>query len=56
MAAQGPTKEEVEAWFKEKVMQHKTFNLSIAEAIFVQSTETIIFWKPSKPCHVSIHW
>ena len=34
------------------------FNLnpSNAEATFVRSTLTQNSWKPSKPCHVGIHW
>ena len=31
-------------------------NPSNAEATFVQSTRAEFFWKPSKPCHVGIHW
>ena len=27
-----------------------------AEATFVQSTRTQTFCKPSKPCHIGIHW
>ena len=31
-------------------------NPSNAEANFVQSTRMKAFWKPSKHCHVGIHW
>ena len=31
-------------------------NLANAEATFVQTQGCKIFLKPSKPCHVGIHW
>ena len=31
-------------------------NPSNAETTFIQNTMTQNFWKPSKPCHVGIHW
>ena len=31
-------------------------NPSNAEATFDQSTRTQTFCKPSKPCHIGIHW
>ena len=57
MAAQGPTKEEVEAWFKEKVIPiYLFFNLFIAEAILSKEQRRLDFQKPPKPWHVGIHW
>ena len=41
---------------KEMFLMTQNMNPSNAAATFIQNTRVQKFWKPSKPCHVGIHW